>query len=140
MAVYKNISSKMIIRKVFRDLRPTGDEWIDDAIEWMGEALEHIGAASQLCQKQCVLTIKDHKACLPGDLYFINRGTSLTPPFNQYKKIYDEIKIEPEEGILYLWDGGLAHRVSESESNEDRISVSFNFDFMDLGQQLKEQE
>jgi len=75
-----------------------------------------------------------------GDLYFINRGTSLTPPFNQYKKIYDEIKIKPEEGMLYLWDGGLAHRVSVSESDEDRLSVSFNFDFMDLGQQLKEQE
>ena len=52
MAVYKNISSKMIIRKVFRDLRPNNDEWIDDSIEWIGEALEH-GAASQLCQKQC---------------------------------------------------------------------------------------
>ena len=73
MAVYKNISSKMIIRKVFRDLRPNNDEWIDDSIEWIGEALEHIGAASQLCQKQCVLTIEDYKACLPGDLYFINQ-------------------------------------------------------------------
>ena len=73
MAVYKNISSKMIIRKVFRDLKPTNDDWIDDAVEWMGEALEHIGSASQLCQKQCVLTIKDHKACLPGDLSFINQ-------------------------------------------------------------------
>ena len=73
MAVYKNISSKMIIRKVMRDLRPNHAEWIDDAVEWIGEALEHIGAASQLCQKQCVLTIEDHKACLPGDLYFINQ-------------------------------------------------------------------
>ena len=26
-----------------------------------------------------------------GNLYFIDRGTSLTPPFNQYKKVYDEI-------------------------------------------------
>jgi len=73
MAVYKNISSKMIIRKVMRDLRPNHAEWVDDAVEWIGEALEHIGAASQLCQKQCVLTIEDHKACLPGDLYFINQ-------------------------------------------------------------------
>ena len=56
MAVYKKISSKMIIRKVMRDLRPNHAEWVDDAVEWIGEALEHIGAASQLCQKQCVLT------------------------------------------------------------------------------------
>ena len=85
MAVYKNISSKTIIRKVFRDLKPTGDEWIDDAIEWMGEALEHIGAASQLCQKQCVLTIEDHKACLPGDLYFINQVAISTALLKQVK-------------------------------------------------------
>ena len=52
MAVYKNISSKMIIRKVMRDLKPNNAEWIDDSIEWIGEDLEHIGAASQLCQKQ----------------------------------------------------------------------------------------
>ena len=62
MAVYKNISSKMVIRKVMRDLKPNNAEWIDDSIEWIGEALEHIGSASQLCQKQCTLTIKDHKA------------------------------------------------------------------------------
>ena len=73
MAVYKNISSKMIIRKVMRDLKPNHADWIDDSIEWIGEALEHIGAASQLCQKQCVLEIVDHKACLPCDLYFINQ-------------------------------------------------------------------
>ena len=73
MAVYKNISSKMVIRKVMRDLKPNNAEWIDDSIEWIGEALEHIGSASQLCQKQCTLTIKDHKACLPGDLYFVNQ-------------------------------------------------------------------
>ena len=73
MAVYKQISSKMIIRKVMRDLKPNNANWIDDAIEWMGEALDHIGAAAQLVQKQCVLTIKDHKVLMPTDLYFINQ-------------------------------------------------------------------
>jgi hypothetical protein len=73
MAVYKNISSKAIIRKVMRDLKPNNDNWVDDAIEWIGEALEHIGAASQLCTKRCVLDITDHKALLPNDLYYINQ-------------------------------------------------------------------
>jgi hypothetical protein len=73
MAVYKTISSKTIIRKIFRDLKPSKDNWIDDAIEWLGEALEHIGAATQLCQKQCVLTVTDHKVLLPTDLYYINQ-------------------------------------------------------------------
>ena len=58
MAVYKTTSSQVIIRKIFRDLRPDKDHWIDDAVEWIGEALEHIGAASQLVQKQCILTRK----------------------------------------------------------------------------------
>ena len=73
MAVYKTKSSKTIIRKIFRDLKPDDDNWIDDSIEWIGEALEHIGAASQLCQKQCVLNVVNHKVLLPTDLYYINQ-------------------------------------------------------------------
>ena len=73
MAVYKTTSSKAIIRKIFRDLKPDNDNWIDDAIEWIGEALEHIGSATQLSQKQCVLTVENHKVLLPTDLYYINQ-------------------------------------------------------------------
>ena len=73
MAIYKNISSKSIIRKVMRDLKPNDDNWIDDAIEWIGEALEHIGSSSQLCIKKTVLHIEDNKALLPNDLYYINQ-------------------------------------------------------------------
>ena len=73
MAVYKTTSSKAIIRKIFRDLKPDNDNWIDDAIEWIGEALEHIGSATQLAQKQCVLTVENHKVLLPTDLYYINQ-------------------------------------------------------------------
>ena len=82
MAVYKEISSKMIIRKVMRDLKPNNANWVDDAVEWIGEALEHIGASAQLCQKQCVLDIKDHKTLLPSDLYYINQvavNNTVTP-------------------------------------------------------------
>ena len=71
--VYKQISSRAIIRKVMRDLKPTNSNWIDDAVEWIGEALEHIGASAQLRMKKVVLQIKDHKAILPSDLYYINQ-------------------------------------------------------------------
>ena len=73
MAIYKTISSKAIIRKIFRDINPNTDNWIDDAIEWIGEALEHIGAAPQLEKKTCVLTTNDYKAALPNDLFYINQ-------------------------------------------------------------------
>jgi hypothetical protein len=73
MAIYKTTSSKVIIRKIFRDINPNTDNWIDDAVEWMGEALEHIGAAPQLALRTCVLSIKDYKAALPSDLFYINQ-------------------------------------------------------------------
>lgn len=56
MAVYKNISSKMIIRKVMRDLKPNNAEWIDDSIEWIGEALEHIGPRHSYARNNALLT------------------------------------------------------------------------------------
>ena len=52
MAIYKHVSSKEIVRKVFRDMKPNNADFIHDAIEWIGEALEHIGASPQLCRKQ----------------------------------------------------------------------------------------
>ena len=73
MAIYKNVSSKNILNKIMRDLKPNTDNWIDDAVEWIGEALEHIGSAPQLCLKKQVLDIKDHKVLMPSDLYYINQ-------------------------------------------------------------------
>lgn len=73
MAIYKNTSSKGIIRKIFRDLNPNTDNWIDDAIEWIGEALEHIGSSAQLVTKTCIVDIKDYKGALPADMYYINQ-------------------------------------------------------------------
>ena len=73
MAIYKTTSSKVIIRKIFRDINPNTDNWIDDAVEWMGEALEHIGAAPQLELRNCVLSVKDYKAALPRDLFYITQ-------------------------------------------------------------------
>ena len=74
--IYKNISSKAIVRKVFRDLNPSGDNWIEDAIEWIGEALEHIGSTAQFGTKRCVIEIVDYKAVLPKCLYYINQVAS----------------------------------------------------------------
>jgi hypothetical protein len=73
MAIYKNVSSKVVIRKIFRDLNPNTDNWIDDAIEWIGEALEHIGSSAQLVTKTCIVDIKDYKGALPADMYYINQ-------------------------------------------------------------------
>ena len=91
MAIYKTISSKEIVRKVFRDLKPDNDNWIDDAIEWIGEALEHIGASTQLEHKQTVLNVLDHKVALPHDLYYINQVAVNTAMSTKDSDIYDAI-------------------------------------------------
>ena len=73
MAIYKTISSQYILRKVMRDLNPEDANWVDIAVEWIGEALEHIGASAQLVKKNCILDVKDFKAPMPADLYYINQ-------------------------------------------------------------------
>ena len=123
MAVYKTISSKAIIRKIFRDLRPSNDNWIDDGIEWIGEALEHIGAAPQLVQKQCVLTVSDHKVLLPSDLYYINQvavnnsiplSTSgeLTTLLAKIKDLKEQIILAQASGLEYASTAKVLNEIS----------------------------
>lgn len=65
---YKTVSSKAVIAKVFRDLKPSTDNWVGDAVEWIGEALEFIGHHSGLVKQAQSLTISDHRALLPCEL------------------------------------------------------------------------
>ena len=139
MAVYKNISSKMIIRKVMRDLRPNHAEWIDDAVEWIGEALEHIGAASQLCQKQCVLTIEDHKACLPGDLYFINQvavnptvGTSSSDELDVLTEKVRELKATISEYNSNLEEDVANNGANITNADLDRYDTQYKSNVAEL--------
>ena len=123
MAVYKTKSSKTIIRKIFRDLRPKNDDWIDDAIEWIGEALEHIGAASQLCQKQFVLDISNHKTLMPSDLYYINQvsinnsvaavdSNELDSLITKVTELKDEIKSAKDSGVSYDSTTAILHQIN----------------------------
>jgi hypothetical protein len=110
--VYKLASSKTIIRKVMRDLKPPGDNWIDDAVEWMGEALEHIGSAPQLSQKGCVLTVSNFKALMPTDLYYINQvavnnavnpsvAVELTELLEKVDTLNAQILADPNDSISF---------------------------------------
>jgi hypothetical protein len=110
--IYKNISSFTIIRKVMRDLKPTNDNWTDDAVEWIGEALEHIGASPQLETKNTVLTVKDYKTPLPGDLYYVNQvainagvspnvTTELDAVLAQIEVINDQLAANPNQDLSY---------------------------------------
>ena len=123
MAIYKTKSSKTIIRKIFRDLKPDNDNWIDDAIEWIGEALEHIGASTQLCQKQCVLDIVDHKTLMPSDLYYINQvainnsvspvnSTELDALVARVAELKDQIKDAQDNNLEYSDTATILHEIN----------------------------
>ena len=112
MAIYRTESAKVVIRKVFRDLRLQNDNWIDDAVEWIGEALEHIGSSAQLVTKTGVLPIKDHRHLLPKDLYYINQvavNSAISPTVSaeldtlveKVKTLTETITAAQEEGLPY---------------------------------------
>jgi len=139
MAIYKTKSSKTIIRKIFRDLKPDNDDWIDDSIEWIGEALEHIGSTAQLCQKQCVLDIADHKTLMPSDLYYINQvainnsvspidSTELDTLNTRVKELKDQIKSAQDDGIAYADTAAILHEIN------NRIVVVENIYFKSSNQ------
>ena len=73
MATYNTISTQHIIRKVMRDIKTDDGNWTYDAVEWIGEALEHIGAGAHVETRGCVIDVKDFKATLPPDVYYINQ-------------------------------------------------------------------
>ena len=134
MAIYKTISSKAVIRKIFRDLKPQNDNWIDDAVEWIGEALEHIGAAPQLNLKNCVLDITDHKTLMPSDLYYINQvaiNSSVSPvSATELDKLTTKVK-ELQADITAAQDAGLEYSSTTSILHEinSRIVVLENVYF-----------
>ena len=64
-----------------------------------------------------------------GNLYFVDM------PFD-----IDLKEIIPEEGSLYMWQSHLLHRVGENLTDDDRMSISFNFGLGDIKKQLKEQD
>jgi hypothetical protein len=135
MGIYKTISSKVVLRKVFRDINPNTDNWIDDAIEWIGEALEHIGASTQLETKTCIVDIADYKGVLPNDLYYINQVAVNTlvssTTVNELNKLTKQVKdlttsVENSSGSFNSDLRELNSRITVLENrimNDDGLSI-----------------
>lgn len=67
--IYKTVSAKTVIAKMFRDLKPHNQDWVADAMEWMGEALEFIGYHAGFDKKHAALKVKDFRCGLPSDFH-----------------------------------------------------------------------
>lgn len=70
---YQFISTKEIIGKVFRDLKPTDTGWTYDAVEWIGEALDFIGYHGIFDHKVDTVEVTNFRAALPCDLYSLTQ-------------------------------------------------------------------
>lgn len=66
--IYRTVSSKRIISKVYRDFKPSNSNWIVDAIEWIGEAIDVIKCYPALVQKTEEVKVTGYRARIPCDL------------------------------------------------------------------------
>jgi len=77
MAVFKQVSIKVALRKIMSDLGYTqntaGEFPWQDAIEWIGEALGQIGAYTQYQAKEVDLTVANYQSKLPCDFIHLKR-------------------------------------------------------------------
>ncbi len=69
--IYKKISSKVCIARVFDRFHITYSDWISRAPNWINSAVSTIGAYTQLEQTREELTISDYKAALPTGIDLI---------------------------------------------------------------------
>ena len=57
---------------------------------------------------------------------------SYTDDFREDMKYYETYTYPPREGAMMLFPSHLQHRVDVNQSNEDRISISFNISILDV--------
>jgi hypothetical protein len=71
--IYKHVSSKHAIRKVFRIFKlSASSDWVNDAVEWIGDAIQLIGTSAPLVPKIYDAQIINHRAMYPDDFFSMN--------------------------------------------------------------------
>lgn len=70
--IYNTVPLGGVIRKVMRDLKPSGDNWVSDAIEWAGEALESIGSGPGYETHVELIKVANYTAKMPAFLMELN--------------------------------------------------------------------
>lgn len=75
--MYRLISSKTVMAKLFRDLRLTDSRYVSDMLEWFGEAMGYLKVFPALHRKVAELDIQMHRAELPVDLIKIQQVLKL---------------------------------------------------------------
>lgn len=104
--VYRTVSSKNVIAKVFRDLKPGSSDWVTDAVEWLGEVVERVGSYSTMIKKQVTLTSIGNKIHYPCDLesvdYVEYNGCKLPYAGGNLNICNDAVLVYAYQGNYYL--------------------------------------
>ena len=68
----------------------------------------------------------------PYDFVSFNEMHSYTEKFKKQTNYYHNYSYKPQEGGIILFPSHLQHRVDVNESDEDRISASFNIELLNV--------
>lgn len=71
--MYRLISTKTVVAKLYRDLRLTDSRHVSDMLEWFGEAMGYIKVFPALHRKVVELEVEMHRVELPVDLMKIQQ-------------------------------------------------------------------
>lgn len=94
--VYKYVSIKFVISKVYRDLQLESDEsWIN-MIEWAAEALEFIGAGNQYTDIIKTIHVNKHRAELPCGFKYLLGISHCGQEMYKLQGLYDTRSCEDE--------------------------------------------
>lgn len=72
--IYKFVSIKNVVEKIYRDFDHQEELDIADVIEWFGEALQKIGVGIQDVEKESIIKVENHCAILPCDFHDFGQG------------------------------------------------------------------
>lgn len=125
--IYKLISSREVVAKVFSDLDLKDEaQRITDIQEWISEAVEKIGAVSQLrrivsgSNDEPYVGLSGYQASMPSNLYRLNGvmySTSINGPWAQMKKstgkfsMWPSVEAESDTGERLIKDQLLVETV-----------------------------
>lgn len=90
--IYKNKSSKEIVRKLYTDFGIKESSYVNYMMEWIGEALNMIGNTTQFVPKTAELTVADNRVELPCDFQ-----KNLTVEYDGEKLLQSESRTTDEE-------------------------------------------
>jgi hypothetical protein len=92
--IYRYVSSKEMLAKVARDLKPDNYDWEQDVLEWIGEALEFIGSGAAYELKRLELEVFNYRALLPLDIREL-KGVYTTEdkPYEYGNKEYADVPV-----------------------------------------------